>query len=259
MVYAARVLERPSEHTIIAYMLTASTLRGNEVGTALSEVLVLIQSKGFVVRLIGCDGAPTNIAAIKTLCRLGRGDISCENGGEDEHYFEPKMPNPLYPEDDIWFIVCSDHCMKRLVRAAFESHGQRKRSFEMPTATHSQPFTWEAIYRVWMWDKAHHKCRRTKLLAEDVFRDGFSDLRVKVALMAIDEHVLASILAIAQDLQATGKASDNAVAKDMLQMHEYLSQLAHAFRGLFLSTDRGVRIRSVPDLQVARDLYLWLR
>lgn len=106
MVYAIRLLEQPSEHTVVCYLLADAPLVGGQVSTCLLEVLALVQAKQFIVRLIVCDGASTNIRAVKRLSDLGRGDITCEGTGPDPHAFEPRMANPWVPGEFIYFVVC---------------------------------------------------------------------------------------------------------------------------------------------------------
>jgi len=257
MVFAVRVIERPSVQSVVAYMLTNGPLNSDKVATTLLEVLDLVQSKGMTVRLVGCDGASTNLAAIKTLCGLGRGDISCEQMGTDPHFFEPKMENPLHPGEFIWFIVCSDHTMKRLVRCAYESYIGRKRGLMMPTPAGGQPFTWDAIMHCFTQDKANAECRRTPLRREHVYRDGFSDLRVCVALAILHPHVLAAIETQSSDLRSAG---DLARAADQTQMLEYLRELKACFPDFFLNNKLSkARVRDVADLAPARRLYQYLR
>jgi len=101
----------------------------------------------------------------------------------------------------IWFVVCSDHTLKRLVRAAYESSPGRKRLFHIPDGLGGmQPFTWQAIVAVWTYDQTHKECRRTPLRRDAVFRDGFSDLRVWVATAVLHPRVLASLKTIYEDL-----------------------------------------------------------
>lgn len=115
MVYAIRLIEQPRLKTVVAYALTDKTLSGQQVYAGVREMVDLVQSKKLVVRLCCCDGASPNISAIKSLCQLGRGDISCEQptaADGDSHYFEPNLENPLHQGQWVWFVVCSDHCLK---------------------------------------------------------------------------------------------------------------------------------------------------
>lgn len=70
----------------------------------------------------------------------------------------------------------------------------------VPAST--QPFTWECIHQVWRYDQQHAECKRTSMRRDAVYRDGFSDLRVGIALAPLDKRVLASIRAIAKTLEA---------------------------------------------------------
>jgi len=229
---------------------------------------------------------------------LGKGDIGCSFAGEDPHAFEPKMKNPLHPSENIWFTVCSDHTLKRLVRAAYESNPARKRLFQRKREGQSaQAFTWAAIVAVWRWDQDHLTCRRTALRRDAVFRDGFSDLRVWVALAVLQRRVLCSLDEIKKNLAASAlpavrvsstlqspphllrpplppllldllpnkrthpqRLKSQAVARDYDEMHEYLLELELAFVKFFLNNNRSeVRLQAVADLAPARRLYKWLR
>jgi len=63
MVFAIRLLERPSVISPILYVLTGETLKGPAVTASVLEVLDFVQGKDYVVRLCCCDGASTNISA----------------------------------------------------------------------------------------------------------------------------------------------------------------------------------------------------
>jgi len=153
--------------------------------------------------------------------------------------------------------------MKRLVRAAYESDHRRKRYFQIKkpgSAGHVgkfQSLTWEGVVRVWERDQQNPTTRRTKLRKEHVFRDGFSDLRVGVAMAAFTPAVLAAMKLDATEL-ATSSPADRVLADDVLEMRTYLSNLSKCFHKLFLD-NKTIKFRGVCDLQKARDLYQYLR
>jgi len=153
--------------------------------------------------------------------------------------------------------------MKRLVRAAYESDHRRKRYFQIkkPGGVGQegklQSLTWQGVVRVWERDQQNPTTRRTKLRKERVFRDGFSDLRVGVAMAAFTPAVLAAMKLDAEKL-STSSPGDRALADDVLEMRTYLSNLSKCFNKLFLD-NKTIKIRDVDDLQKARDLYQYLR
>lgn len=184
---------------------------------------------------------PTRTATdrIKRLCGLGKGDIPCNFPDPDRHAFQPRMPNPMHSGQSVWFCVCSDHTLKvsaaepaaaqpaqhsravcrhasptgwpqRLVRAGYESMPGRKRMFQRKRGGNMQPFTWQAIVAVWRWDQQNLDSRRTALRRDAVFRDGFSDLRVWVALAVLNDRVLASLRTIKDELAASQLPAERA-------------------------------------------------
>ena len=93
-----------------------------------------------------------------------------------------------------------------------------------------------------------------------MYRDGFSDLRVGIALKVLHESVLAAIQTQAEELNSTGTVAKMARAAGHLQMLDYLKQLKSCFPDFFLNNKfKEARISAPADLSPARDLYLYLR
>ncbi len=187
MVFCIRSIEAPSLLLPVCYCLQDGTLDGAFVVSTLMAVVSKVQCAGLRVRHILADGASFNLKAFKAI--LGHGDgalgTSCSPGANDEHRFSVSFANPDIPGKSITVSVCADHTLKRMVRAAYQSHPERPRRFKIPVAAggSGDSFTWRPLVRVYYDDLKRGQHRRTQLRLIDIKRDGFADLRVRIVLM----------------------------------------------------------------------------
>ena len=61
------------------------------------------------VSAVVLDGASTNLAMVKELSGHGRGTYGVKEDEPDPHQVKPWFENPLYPDVQIYMIICPTH------------------------------------------------------------------------------------------------------------------------------------------------------
>ena len=129
------------------YFASARSLEHTFIISCLYQTMRLFQAYNFHVIGLICDGASSNLAAIKMLCRGRRGaygkrDVT--NPGEDKHEIKASFINPFNPALNVHCCICPSHQLKNHINALFQSRvpGGTKlfsQNFDSPY------FGWKAI------------------------------------------------------------------------------------------------------------------
>lgn len=103
-----------------------STIDSKVVIETLFETMRVFNNHGFKTIAVACDGASSNMAAIKLLTTGKRGAFGCSDDGDSDHKVEPWFKNPFSPDLDVFFIICPSHqvckIVNRFCRVKYFSH-----------------------------------------------------------------------------------------------------------------------------------------
>ena len=75
------------------------------------ETMRAFSNLGLKTAHVVCDGASSNLAAIKLITGGQRGAYSVSADALDKHRVQPCFKNPFDPEIDTFFVICPSHQM----------------------------------------------------------------------------------------------------------------------------------------------------
>ena len=90
------------------YFTSSSSVDAKFVISCVFETIKLFQFHGFKVSLVLCDGASSNISAIKASHNY-HGAYSVNEQMEDKYMIEPWMINPFNPPHKLYWFICPSH------------------------------------------------------------------------------------------------------------------------------------------------------
>ena len=102
-----------SEFDIVGpYFTASSTMDCKFVTACILDTIKLFQFHGLKTSLLVCDGASSNVSAIKK-SHGHTGAYSIKKHQDDNFRVEPWMVNPFRPPDKIFWLICPSHqvCM----------------------------------------------------------------------------------------------------------------------------------------------------
>ena len=86
-----------------------STIDSKIVIETLFETMRVFRNHGFKTIAVVCDGASSNMAAIKLLTTGKRGAFGFSDDNSKKHAVEPWFKNPFAPDLDVFCIICPSH------------------------------------------------------------------------------------------------------------------------------------------------------
>ncbi len=90
------------------YFSLKSTIDHRIITETLFETLRVFHNYGFKTSRVVCDGASSNLAAIKFITTQKRGAYG-SNDECDKHKVEPSFRNPFDATIEVYFIICPSH------------------------------------------------------------------------------------------------------------------------------------------------------
>ena len=98
-----------SEYDIVGpYFTSSSTVDAKFVMSCVFETIRLFQFHRLKTSLVVCDGASSNISAIKASHRF-HGAYSVNEKLDDKYMIEPWMINPFNPPQKLFWLICPSH------------------------------------------------------------------------------------------------------------------------------------------------------
>jgi len=98
-----------SEFDIVGpYFTTSSSMEGKFIMACVLETVKLFQFYGMKTSLLVCDGASSNVSAIKASHRHN-GAYSVAQNQDDIFEVKPWMVNPFNPPHRIYWLICPSH------------------------------------------------------------------------------------------------------------------------------------------------------
>ena len=90
------------------YFSSSNPLEAKFIMSCVLQTLRVFHLYGFFTSALVCDGASTNISALKCTCgKLGAYGI--DSTQPDPHKIEPYFSHPFAPGKKIFWIVCPSH------------------------------------------------------------------------------------------------------------------------------------------------------
>ena len=103
------------------YYTCFSSLEHKFIVACVIDALTKLHTYGFKTKVIVCDGASSNLTAIKSFMgHKGTFRYSSNENQQINHTISPKVYNPL-TDQDIFFIICPTHQMKNVIGQLYAS------------------------------------------------------------------------------------------------------------------------------------------
>ena len=102
------------------YFSSAASYDHRFVIASIRETMRLLHACDFLVTGLVCDGASTNLAAIKLMCHGRRGAYGTSNA-QDRHEIQPWFSNYFQPDLTVYCCICPSHQMKNMINALYQS------------------------------------------------------------------------------------------------------------------------------------------
>ena len=90
------------------YFSLKSTIDHQILTETLFETMRVFHNYGFKTSAIVCDGASSNLAAIKLITTQKKGAYGSSNE-RDKHKVEPCFKNPFDATLEVYFVICPSH------------------------------------------------------------------------------------------------------------------------------------------------------
>ena len=214
------------------YYTSVNSLEHKFVLACIFDAMVKLHQYSFKTKVIMCDGASSNLTALKMLMgHRGTFGHSVKEDGIVSHVVIPKFYNP-YTLEDIYLMICPTHQLKNLVSQLYASREKGTKNFQ----NNGIFFGWKAIYAVYQRQiknaKDGNALRVPGLKLSYVVRDSWTRLNVKPAKIMQQPPMLAELRLMRDD-------TVDQPSKDSINMTiEYLEALNKLFEQGFLSNYR---------------------
>eukprot|EP00794_Sanderia_malayensis_P006654 gene6654-7400_t len=188
-----------------------ATIDNTIVIETLLETMRSFHNYGFKTTSVVCDGASSNMAAIKLLTTGKRGAFGVSDDPMAKHHVEPWFENPFDSDLKVFCIICPSHQLKNMVNALFASRNGGTKAFQMEKS--GPMFGWKAIVGMWK-----RECSRVeagamrmvpKLLPSYIQRDAWTKLNVAPAKIVQQDNVLTELYDYVHKGEGTDCVSTN--------------------------------------------------
>lgn len=188
------------------------------------DAIQKLHNYGFKTKLLICDGASSNLTAIKYF--MGHKGIFGHNEHANNilHDISPKVYNP-WTGEDMFFMICPTHQLKNMIGQLYASRISGPKSFEI----NGVQFGWQSIREVYNKDVDNARVgnlqRVPGLKLTFVVRDAWTRLNVKPSKIMQQRPMIAAVRRLADDQQnQASKDSINATGnflENCSQIFEY--------------------------------------
>ena len=91
------------------YFTTSSPMESKFILACVFQTLELFYLYSFHTSVLVCDGASTNVSALKSTCgTAGAYGVDSKNAA-DQHRVEPYFSNPFEPDKKVFWVICPSH------------------------------------------------------------------------------------------------------------------------------------------------------
>lgn len=121
-----------SSYDIIGpYFSLRSTINHSIVIDTLLETMRAFNNYNFKTICVVCDGASSNMAAIKLLSMDKVGAYGTSGDDTNKHEVKPWFQNPFDPAIDVFFVICPSHQVLHLLSIFSSLLGSRLNTWEL--------------------------------------------------------------------------------------------------------------------------------
>ena len=179
------------------YYTCFSSLEHKFIVACVLDALTKLHTYGFKTKVIVCDGASSNLTAIKSFMgHKGTFRYSSNENQQINHTISPKVYNPL-TDQDIFFIICPTHQMKNVIGQLYASRPSGAKTFERNGIL----FGWRAIHDVYNEDIERARqglaLQVPGLCLNYVVRDAWTRLNVKPSTIMQQRPMIAALQQLA--------------------------------------------------------------
>jgi hypothetical protein len=177
-----------------------------------------------------CDGASTNLTALKGFLGL-KGSFGYRNeNGEISHSISPSFYSP-YTNENIYLMICPTHQLKNMIAQLYASRPRGTKSFEKDNVQ----FGWSAIQSVYQWNLEQAQLGNPLpvpgLKLAYIVRDSWTRLNVRPAKIMQQQSMIAALKILAD-------RTSNAGSKASIQMTvNFLEACNNLFESGILSNE----------------------
>ncbi len=230
------------------YFSTANSLEHRYIISCLLETMRLFHQFDFKTVGIVCDGASSNLAAIKILTRGKKGAYGTQPG-RDRHKVEPWFTNPFDPLLKVFCCICPSHQLKNHINALYQSRAGGTKMFR--TQLTKQEFGWKTICD--LWDRENGRRQRGELYFVKGLRHSYivRDPWTKLSVLPAKIMQQTAVLKELKVYLSTNPADSEQVE----QTYEYLNACHKLFESGFLEKVASITAMDSPTLQNIRDGY----
>ena len=215
------------------YYTCHASLEHKYIIACVLDAMRKLNNYAFKTKVIICDGASSNLTAIKYFMgHRGMFDHSLVDG-DIVHRITPRSYNPLTNED-MFFMICPTHQMKNIIAQLYASRPRGAKAFEKDNVS----FGWTAIQEVYNEDIERIRAGNMQLVPElklaYVVRDAWTRLNVAPSKVMCQDNLIAALRMLADE-------KDDMHAKSSINMTaNYLSACNELFERGILS-NRTIR------------------
>ncbi len=136
------------------YFSTSLSLEHKYIISCVLQTMRLFHQFDFKIVSLVCDGASSNLAAIKILTQGKKGCYGSQPGN-DPHKIKPWFVNPFDPTLNVYCIICPSHQLKNQINALYQSRPGGTKAFK--TELQKPEFGWKTICDMWGREEAKRK------------------------------------------------------------------------------------------------------
>ena len=127
------------------YFSSATSYDHRFVIAAIKETMLIFHAYDFLVVGLVCDGASTNLAAIKLLCHKKWGAFRENEDRIDPHEVQPWFTNYFMPNLKTYCCICPSHQLKNMINALYQSRDTPGGTKLFKLDENKQYFGWKTI------------------------------------------------------------------------------------------------------------------
>jgi hypothetical protein len=212
------------------YYSSVTSMESKFLVACIVDAMQKLHKYGFKTKVIMCDGASTNLTALKGFLGL-KGSFGYRNeNGEISHSISPSFYSP-YINENIYLMICPTHQLKNMIAQLYASRPRGTKSFEKDNVQ----FGWRAIQSVYQWNLEQAQLGNPLpvpgLKLAYIVRDSWTRLNVRPAKIMQQQSMIAALKILAD-------RTSNAGSKASIQMTvNFLEACNNLFESGILSNE----------------------
>ena len=178
------------------YYSTVTSMESKFLVACITDAMQKFHKYGFKTKVIICDGASTNLTALKGfLGQKGSFSYVSENG-KISHSIDPSFYSP-YTNENVYLMICPTHQLKNMISQLYASRPRGTKSFEKENIQ----FGWTAVQSVYQWNLEQAQLGNALpvpgLKLAYIVRDSWTRLNVRPAKIMQQQPMIAALKILA--------------------------------------------------------------